>query len=259
MHKAMKGEGINSGRRFQLRSASELTWKFRAVFLCVWCLALVGFSPAQYASAPASKSTGSLTLNGTVVNSVTGETIGRALVRVSGIVQRTAFTDGEGRFQIDGLPAGSVDIGVKKPGFFSQQELNRSTINKLVTVGPETGPMLLKLTPQSAIYGRVADAAGQPIEVHVRLTERSVRDGRQHWNPQGFTQSDEDAGFASPTSCPERTISRLGRVAMACVFSPTTKSPRLGIPACTTRASPTSLPRRPFNWAWASKRKRTSR
>src|SRR5271157_1330840 len=191
----MKGEGINS-MQLQLRSASQLTWKFRAVFLCVWCVVLVGLSPAQNASASSSKSSGSFTLNGTVVNSVTGEPIGRALVRLSGVVQRTTFSDGEGRFQIDGLPAGSVDIGVQKPGYFSPQELNRSTINKLVTVGAETGPMVLKLTPQSAIYGRVTDADGQPIEqVPVRLTERSLQDGRQRWNPRGFTQSDEGGRF----------------------------------------------------------------
>src|SRR5271157_2636369 len=191
----MKGEGIDNGQ-LRLRSASQLTWKFRAVFLCVWCVALVGLSPAQNASASSSKSSGSFTLNGTVVNSITGEPIGRALVRLSGVVQRTTFSDGEGHFQIDGLPAGSVDIGVQKPGYFSQQELNRSTINKLVTVGAETGPMVLKLTPQSAIYGRVTDAAGQPIEqVPVHLTERSVHDGRQRWDLRGFAQSDEDGRF----------------------------------------------------------------
>src|SRR5271157_1838732 len=194
----MKGEGIDNGQ-LRLRSASQLTWKFRAVFLCVWCVALVGLSPAQNAPAPSSKSSGSFTLNGTVVNSITGEPIGRALVRLSGVVQRTTFSDGEGHFQIDGLPAGSVDIGVQKPGYFSQQELNRSTINKLVTVGPETGPMVLKLTPQSAIYGRITDATGQPIErMPLHLTQRTVRDGRQGWSPLGFAQSDENGRFRFP-------------------------------------------------------------
>src|SRR5271157_3785811 len=42
----------------------------------------------------------------------------------------------------------------------------------------------------------VTDAAGQPIEqVPVHLTERSVHDGRQRWNPQGFAQSDEGGRF----------------------------------------------------------------
>ena len=48
------------------------------------------------------------TLSGTVVNSVTGEPIARAMVRTNGPVQRTGFSDGEGHFQFDGLPAGQV-------------------------------------------------------------------------------------------------------------------------------------------------------
>jgi hypothetical protein len=171
-------------------------WQFRSLFLCFWCLALVGFSSAQNDSAASSKGSGAFTLSGTVVNSVTGEPIGRALVRVSGVVQRTAFTDGEGRFQIEGLPAGSVDVGAKKPGYFSQQELNNSRRNSVVAVGPESGPVLLKLTPRSAIYGRITEATGQPIEqMPVRLTERNVRDGRLHWDSRGFAQSDEDGRF----------------------------------------------------------------
>lgn len=171
-----------------------VAWILRVLFLCVWCAAVTGMS-AQILSTPSSASAGDFTLSGTVVNSVTGEPIGRALVRTAGVVQRTVFSDGEGRFQIEGLPAGSVNVDAQKPGYFSQQQLSGG-INDLVNIGPDTAPVVVKLTPQSAIYGRITDAAGQPIEnVPVRLTERSVRDGRRRWDARSFTQSDEDGRF----------------------------------------------------------------
>src|SRR6516162_5043564 len=95
------------------------------VFFCAWYVALAGFSSAQVNSYPSPPNTG-FTLDGTVVNSVTGEPIARALVRVYGVAQRSAFTDSEGHFQIDSLPAGSVDIGLQKPGYSNQQGTNRT-------------------------------------------------------------------------------------------------------------------------------------
>ena len=109
------------------------------------------------------KSDASFTLSGSVVNSVTGESVGHALVRIAGSSQRTVFTDGEGHFQFEGLPAGRVIVTAQKPGYFSQQEF-RGSANKLVNVGPTTDSVVVKLTPQSAISGRVTDATGQPIE-----------------------------------------------------------------------------------------------
>ena len=146
------------------------------------------------ASRPA-KSDASFTLSGSVVNSVTGESVGHALVRVAGSTQRTVFSDGEGHFQFDGLAAGRVVVTAQKPGYFSQQEF-RGSANRLVNVGPEHRPVVVKLTPQSAISGRVTDATGQPIEhVPVHLTAKAVRDGRKHWEARGQQQTDEGGRY----------------------------------------------------------------
>ncbi len=54
----------------------------------------------------------------------------------------------------------------------------------------------MKLSPQSAIWGRVTDANGQPVErVPVRLTAKAVRDGRKHWETRGQQQTDEDGRY----------------------------------------------------------------
>ncbi len=127
--------------------------------------------------------------------------MGRALVRVLGPVPRSAFTDQEGHFQIDGVQEGSP-LGVQKPGYFSPMDMDDGS-NRPVIAGSTVGSVTLKLTPQSVIYGRVTDTAGEPIErLPVRLTERSVREGRQRWDSLGFAESDEDGRFRFPNLRP---------------------------------------------------------
>ena len=163
--------------------------------LCICGLLLPDYRQHKSQIQPSGKGSATFTLNGTVVNSVTGEPVGRALVRVLGPVQRTAFTDQEGHFQIEGVQEGSP-LGAQKPGYFSPMALDGGGSNRVGIVGPDAGPVTLKLTPQSVISGRVTDIAGDPIErLPVRLTERSVREGRQRWDSLGFAESDEDGRF----------------------------------------------------------------
>ena len=134
-------------------------------------------------------------LSGSVVNSVTGEPISRALVRANGQVNRTAFSDGEGRFQFEGMPPGQIMLTAQKPGFFSEQDTGGSFMRPIL-IGPNTGAQTLKLQPMSAIAGRLTDAAGQPIEhISVRLTSRTLRNGRKVWEPRGMTETDEDGHY----------------------------------------------------------------
>ena len=142
------------------------------------------------------KSDATLTLSGSVINSITGESVGHALVRINGSTQRTVFTDGEGHFQVEGLSAGTFYLNAQKPGYFSQQELRGRGGESLVTLAANTDSVVLKLIPQSAISGRITDATGQPIEhVPVRLTARPLREGRKHWEPRGQQQTDEDGRY----------------------------------------------------------------
>jgi hypothetical protein len=159
------------------------------VFLSVTAIAQV--SPSR-----PGKSDATFTLSGSVTNSVTGESVGHALVRINGSVQRTVFTDSEGHFQVEGMAGGTAYVNAQKPGYFSQQELKGRGGDNLVTVGVNSDSVVLKLTPQSAISGRITDATGQPIEhVPVRLTAKPLREGRKHWEPRGQQQTDEDGRY----------------------------------------------------------------
>ena len=135
------------------------------------------------------------TLSGTVVNSATGEPIPHALVRTAGSVLRNTFTDSEGHFQFDGVPQGQVMLRAQKPGYSAEQEGDGQP-SPWINVGPNAGAAVLKLVPQSAVYGRITDSSGQPLEyMPVRLSARAIRDGRREWEARGMTMTDEDGHF----------------------------------------------------------------
>ncbi len=160
------------------------------------CLVAAIAPPMGVAAQVAPDSRDGFVVSGTVVNSITGEPISRALVRTSGQAHgRTTFSDTEGHFQFEGLPAGQIMLTAQKPGYFSEQDAEGYSLH-LIIVGPNTGAQSLKLQPLSAISGRVTDAAGQPIErISVRLMCRTLRSGRKVWEPRGSNETDEDGHY----------------------------------------------------------------
>src|SRR5581483_2260144 len=82
-----------------------------AVLLLLAALTLAGLSFAQLSSDRRQ----TYVVSGTVVNAVTGEAISRALVRATGQSSRSAFSDSEGRFQFEDLPAGQIMLIAQNP------------------------------------------------------------------------------------------------------------------------------------------------
>ncbi|HLY66775.1 MAG TPA: carboxypeptidase-like regulatory domain-containing protein, partial [Chloroflexota bacterium] len=80
-------------------------------------LTLAGLSFAQLSSDRRQ----TYVVSGTVVNAVTGEAISRALVRATGQSSGSAFSDSEGRFQFEDLPAGQIMLIAQKPGYTNEQ------------------------------------------------------------------------------------------------------------------------------------------
>jgi len=205
----------------------------RSAYLTLWygVLLLLATAGAQLASAEVPvDNRETFVLSGTVVNSVTGEPISRALVRASGQVSRTAFTDTEGHFQLEGMPAGQIMLTAQKPGYSSEQDANGYSFRP-IPVGPNTGAMTIKLQPLSAIAGRVTDATGQPIEhITVRLTCRSLRDGRKVWEPRGMMETDEDGRFRFSNLMPATYFLSVGPAQSEGQILPAGEKPTTGFP-----------------------------
>jgi hypothetical protein len=100
-----------------------------------------------------------------VVDSVTGNPIHGAFVQSSTGSARSTFTDSEGKFQLDALPAGPITVHAAKPGYLYEEQFGPWAPKILsLQLGPDAAPAILKLTPEGIIFGQVTDENGEPLE-----------------------------------------------------------------------------------------------
>jgi hypothetical protein len=171
---------------------------------CLLYMALVPFAfpqamsdvPGYLHATPATHS-----LSGTVVNSISGEPVRRALVQAgssAGGNPVSVFTDAEGRFEFASLPESEIVLSVRKPGFFNELELRHSDSSPydLVHLGADASSVVLKLVPESTIVGHVVSSKGEPIEDStIRIFQEHIVEGRKRWDLRSQVSTDEDGQF----------------------------------------------------------------
>jgi hypothetical protein len=119
------------------------------------------------------------------------------LVQIFLGTDQAALTDGGGHFEFSGLPAGQTSINVRKPGFFSDQELELGQSEPVMAqVGPNAQPVTVTLVPEGVIAGRIESRDAEALEnLPVRLIRMHVANGRRRWDQVGSTNTDEDGQF----------------------------------------------------------------
>ena len=139
-------------------------------------------------------------VTGTVVNSVTGEPIRRALVRANGAETHTGFTGPDGRFELIDIPEGQVVLSAERPGFLDPRSSGSPVLSSptnVVQVGPATKDVVLQLMPDAKIRGRVVDDSGETVEnLSVMLFAREIVEGRKQWMPRGQASSDDTGAYS---------------------------------------------------------------
>src|SRR5437899_5329269 len=136
-------------------------------------------------------------LRGTVVNSVTGEPIRGALVQIYFNGQSSMLTGPDGKFQFEGLPNGQTVVRVRKPGFFTEEEIHSpGYAQQMVPTGSHSASLVLKLIPEGVVYGRISEDDGEPIEgLPVQLVVQRLQNGRKVWEQRPGATTDEDGAF----------------------------------------------------------------
>lgn len=154
------------------------------------------------------------TIRGVVINSVTREPIGRALVS-SPDNRFAALTNSEGRFEFTltkdssanaagsdanqpgdgGIQPGDYDrpyaLMARKPGFLAEPNLQA---NNLQSGAPRD--LTLVLTPEAVIAGTVTlPTSDAPDNIVLQLFRKQVQDGRGRWVPAGGQTSMSDGEF----------------------------------------------------------------
>ena len=169
-------------------------------------------NPAPSAAIPEASSQANVaraTVHGVVKNAATGEPLPRALVRIEGDAVNGALTDGEGRFELPGIPVGPQAFQVMKPGFIDPSSagmggpptvINGATNSEHnVYVASEMPDLDFTLAPTNVIHGQIDLSTGEPAQgITVMLLRRGVQDGRAVWQPvtNVHTNSEGEYRFA---------------------------------------------------------------
>jgi hypothetical protein len=179
------------------------------VSLCA-LIAVLGVADAARAQAPGSTTAPRArsqrvdplmsTIRGRVTTSDTGAPIRGAEVRLSmdGRFSRLVTTDGEGRYELRSLPAGSYKLIVSKTGFITLEFGQRRPFETAatITVGEgHTATGNIALLRGGAIFGRVVDAFGDPsVGTRVQVMRLRAEGGSRRLLPVGAGDQTDDTG-----------------------------------------------------------------
>jgi len=143
-----------------------------------------------------------VTVTGVVRNAATGDPLPRALVQIEGDANTGTLTDGEGRFEIPGVPAGPQIVRVVKPGFRDRPYASEET--GLQAEGPAHSVLLaaqmpelaFALSPDCAIRGHIGLSTGDPADgIGLTLLKQVVRFGRTVWAQIANTRSNGEGAY----------------------------------------------------------------
>jgi hypothetical protein len=171
---------------------------------CLLSLAL--FAPVIYAqersAQPASqKSAETCSLEGRVAGAIKGEPVRKAILLLSQTGapqgQRYSTTTGSGgSFAMQDIEPGKYRLMVMKSGYAPMQYGSRSPGHAGITLSLDPGQhirdLVIRLTPQAVISGRVLDEDGDPVpQVSVQLFQYSYSHGKRQHQPSDFAMTND--------------------------------------------------------------------
>jgi Carboxypeptidase regulatory-like domain len=188
-------------RRLVIRTCGKAARSSACLFLAASLLALL--SRAQQPDQPANPyGSARVTVQGVVRNSATGEPLPRALVQIEGDADTGTLTNGEGRFEIPGVPAGPQIVRVVKPGFrdrpYAAEEagLQAEGPAHSLLVAAQMPDLNFTLAPDCAIQGHIELSTGDPADgISVTLLKNVVRFGRTVWAQVTSTKTNGEGNY----------------------------------------------------------------
>jgi hypothetical protein len=124
-----------------------------------------------FAQAPDAKPDDKCSVEGTVLNSATGEPVKKARVTLAPIAPRTdayaATTDASGHFLIDEVDTGRFTLTASRSGYnqpISSHGGPKPNAALALEKGQKMKEIVIKLAPEGVISGRILDADGDPLE-----------------------------------------------------------------------------------------------
>jgi hypothetical protein len=137
----------------------------------------------------AADDTARFSIQGSVVNSVTGEPLRNASVAVLGARSQdnnaNLSSDAGGRFTIPDLPNGDYSISAAKQGFSPTAPVH-------VALSGNQTDVTIKLLPFGRITGTIVDDAGDPIlNANIQLFRAAIQNGRRVMQPASHATTND--------------------------------------------------------------------
>ena len=145
-------------------------------------------------------------IEGQVMNSLTGEPIRKAHITLNGMGSPNgrganpstygAVTDTGGRFMIQDIEPGTYSMGAERNGFTNRQSggwgRGQPATSLTLNPGQHTGDIVFRLVPHGVITGRVLDEDGEPVQyVQVNVLRYRFFRGKRQLVPSGQTGTDD--------------------------------------------------------------------
>jgi len=170
-------------------------------------LLLLGCMYAYTLAAQPSPGAGSI--EGRILNSLTGTPIRKATVRLMGNriaaarIFLNAETDAEGRFQFTGLPSGIYRLFASRTGFRDRSARRDFSLNSDDRVADAE----IRLPPQGTISGRVLDEADDPeTDATVAVFKQVYRNGGKQWEWLHSYPANDAGEYRVPNLAPGRYV-----------------------------------------------------
>jgi len=145
-------------------------------------------------------------IEGQVMNSLTGEPVRKAHISVNGMGSPTArganpstygaVTDAGGRFTIQDIEPGTYFMGAERNGFINGQSggwgRGQPATSLTLNPGQHTTDIVFRLVPHGVITGRVLDEDGEPVQyVQVNVLRYRFFRGKRQLVPSGGSSTDD--------------------------------------------------------------------
>jgi Carboxypeptidase regulatory-like domain len=131
------------------------------------------------------------TIDGSIVNAVTGQPVARATVRMIDTRSNvTGVTNTSGKWGFSNVDCVEVQLRFERPGFIQRTR-----------IGAPTSGLEIRLTPYSVITGKVVDDQGEPVRnTQVRAHASTVIDGVRTLQPPVSTTTNDLGEFRLPVA-----------------------------------------------------------
>ncbi len=139
----------------------------------------------------------SYTLDGIVINPLTGKPISGAKAQITGSPV-FAWSGPDGRFHFENIKSAQVSLEVEKQEFFWQKTPSQlfSGFIRIVNLGGESPQVIVNLVPAAVISGRLVDPDGKPVaNSELRLVHSYIWEGLKTARIRSSAVTNSQGGF----------------------------------------------------------------